>query len=325
MSSKELLSNIIVTDKKTGDNVINFSGNPRTLLVKSIQEQVAKALRISNPNRIELKWWNEHNNKELTLNLNQLTLSDYGMESNKIQLDATVLHNQLPISVQYAASYAGVLVVQIILYLYYFKQLGLLQHLAFFLICVHYGKRTYESLKVHAFSRDSVPAFFLAGTALYYWGLFGFGIGITMYGNPQKDGISGFRIIVGTIAFLVFEFMNHAAHKTLTRLRQPTQQDHSEIQSGFVTYYEVLTRHKIPYGNGYDLVSCAHYFWEICSWFAFAWLTSSWIAYIFAFLTLGILISWSQTKHKRFLAEFDGRDGRPIYPKERKILIPYIY
>ena len=30
---------------------------------------------------------------------------------------------------------------------------------------------------------------------------------------------------------------------------------------------------KIPYGWGFDLVSCANYFWEIMAWTAFAGLT----------------------------------------------------
>jgi len=33
---------------------------------------------------------------------------------------------------------------------------------------------------------------------------------------------------------------------------------------------------------------------------------------------------WAKGKHKKYMKEFDGKEGREAYPKDRKILIPYI-
>jgi very-long-chain enoyl-CoA reductase len=54
-------------------------------------------------------------------------------------------------------------------------------------------------------------------------------------------------------AFTVFEFLNLMTHITLKNLRKPGTQERG-----------------IPKGWGFDLVSCANYFWEAMCWTTFA-------------------------------------------------------
>ena len=81
----------------------------------------------------------------------------------------------------------------------------------------------------------------------------------------------------------------------------------------------------IPKGYGFGLVSCANYFWEVCAWGCFAGLSRCSTSYLFLIATIVILSKWSMVRHKRYLKEFNGEDGKPNYPRNRKALFPFIY
>jgi len=36
------------------------------------------------------------------------------------------------------------------------------------------------------------------------------------------------------------------------------------------------------------------------------------------------MLDWAIKKHKRYKKDFDGKEGRPSYPKNRKAMIPFI-
>jgi len=71
------------------------------------------------------------------------------------------------------------------------------------------------------------------------------------YTPPQWAGKSHHCLIAA--AFVVFEFLNFMCHLTLKNLRKPGS-----------------TERGIPKGWGFDLSSCANYFWEALCWLMFA-------------------------------------------------------
>lgn len=119
----------------------------------------------------------------------------------------------------------------------------------------HYIKRELETIFVHRFSSDTMPLFNLFKNCAHYWFIFGF-INMYFFLHPNYTPPSwGTPLIFKGIAvlFALFEFMNLMCHITLKNLRRPGS-----------------TERGIPMGWGFDLVSCANYFWEAMAWLAFA-------------------------------------------------------
>ena len=42
-------------------------------------------------------------------------------------------------------------------------------------------------------------------------------------------------------------------------------------------------------------------------------------------MSILIILSLSLKKHEALEQEFDGREGRLLYPKDRKVIIPFIF
>ena len=98
------------------------------------------------------------------------------------------------------------------------------------------------------------------------------------------------------------------------------------------------TKRAIPYGYGFNLVSCPNYFFESAVWFAIAALSGSytgeycalltksisnfflrrlaWFFYVFATY---IMFNWAVKRHRAYKKEFG-----TAYPK-RKVMFPFIY
>jgi very-long-chain enoyl-CoA reductase len=56
----------------------------------------------------------------------------------------------------------------------------------------------------------------------------------------------------------------------------------------------------IPFGWGFDLVSCANYFWEALGWIIFSLLVRTWTAYLFTALSIYQMTEWAIKKHKLY-------------------------
>lgn len=74
----------------------------------------------------------------------------------------------------------------------------------------------------------------------------------------------------------------------------------------------------IPKGYGFDLVSCANYFWESLGWTIFSILSRSYASYFFTACSIYQMLDWALKKHKQYKKEF------PDYPKNRKAMFPFI-
>lgn len=167
----------------------------------------------------------------------------------------------------------------------------------------HYIKREVETVFVHRFSNDTMPFFNLFKNCGHYWIIFGL-VNMFFFLHPDyttPSWCSPTLTLAFAGAFTFFEFMNLMCHITLRDLRKPG-----------------TTERGIPKGWGFDLVSCANYFWEALCWLTFAVMSQVIGAYIFAIVSTAQMADWAVKKHKRYRQEF------PNYPR-RKVMFPFIF
>jgi len=130
----------------------------------------------------------------------------------------------------------------------------------------HYIKREVETLFVHRFSNDTMPFFNVFKNSSHYWFLMGFCSNYFLL-HPKYTPpawASDNMHLMFLAAFTFFEFMNAMCHITLRNLRKPGSSERG-----------------IPKGWGFDLVSCANYFWESLCWLTFSLSTQCLGAYLF--------------------------------------------
>jgi very-long-chain enoyl-CoA reductase len=82
---------------------------------------------------------------------------------------------------------------------------------------------------------------------------------------------------------------------------------------------------QIPRGFLFQRVSCPHYLFEILSWAGFNLVTQTWAGVAFMLVGAGILAAWAHTRHVAYRKDFDGREGREMYPAQRRALIPFVF
>ncbi len=174
--------------------------------------------------------------------------------------------------------------------------------LAVGLWCLHFARRSAEAAWVHRYGKPSFPWGDALVEYVYYWGL-GAWIGATV-GGITWDWPSA----LGLGTFLAAEAGNARAHRLLCNLRR-----------------EDPTARSIPRGFVFEWVSCPHYLFEIMSWVGFALVVRTWAAIAFGTLGAAILAFWASQRHRAYRKEFDGQDGRALYPAERRALVPLIY
>lgn len=176
------------------------------------------------------------------------------------------------------------------------------------MIIGHFLKRELESLFVHRFSNATMPLKNLFVNCAYYWLLNGAFIGYFLFHPKYTDPKWSPLTLAALIStFIGAEGLNFICHMILRNLRPAGTKSRG-----------------IPRGYGFNIVSCANYFWEVIAWASFAGLSKCVPAYIFLAATVYILSQWSLARHRRYIKEFDGKEGKPLYPRNRKALIPFL-
>jgi len=77
--------------------------------------------------------------------------------------------------------------------------------------------------------------------------------------------------------------------------------------------------YKIPYGGMYRFISCPNYFGEIVTWAGWAVMTWSAAGLFFLVWTAANLVPRARKHHTWY------RETFPLYPKERKAIIPFLF
>lgn len=193
------------------------------------------------------------------------------------------------------------------------------QKLVFTLCMLHFLKREIETIYIHKFSSATMPLFNLFKNSGYYWFIAGFNLAFFVYApasfsSPQAPLWKRFLFSTGffersplflnlmAALWLWGETSNFWTHFNLASLRNDGSKDH-----------------KIPFGYGFNLVSCPNYFFEVVSWIAIAFMCGNWSAYVFTAIGFGQMYVWAVQKHRRYKREFGDR-----YPRNRKVMVPFL-
>ncbi|KAL8452179.1 hypothetical protein Emed_001486 [Eimeria media] len=153
---------------------------------------------------------------------------------------------------------------------------SLTQTVALWLCVGHFVKRELETLFVHRFSNSTMPIVRVPLNCGHYWLLCGAGIGYFLF--------------------------------------HPKYQAPFEGDKQFMVYILGTRQRGIPYGAGFDLVSCANYFWETLAWVMFAVLVSCFTAWLFVVVAFGQMAEWALKKHKNYIKEFKDYPKYGIVP-----------
>jgi very-long-chain enoyl-CoA reductase len=172
--------------------------------------------------------------------------------------------------------------------------------------CVHFARRAGEAAFVHRYGKQQVPLGDVVTEYVYYWGFAAWNAFSLLSEGYRSPGTAW--VALGTTVFVLAELGNAKAHRMLRDLRAAG------------TAVRV-----IPRGFLFEWVSSPHYLFEILSWVGFALALQTWAALSFLLLGAGILASWARTRHLAYRKDFDGLEGRPAYPGDRRALIPGVF
>ena len=261
-------------------------------------------LKIHNPKEIGIWAFEDSNTSKNLLKVplsdNNKELKNYGIH-NKMTIEGKNIGHQISWRLVYLIEYAGPIFSFIIFFLL-LKKSNMTQKLGLLMSSVHYIKRFLESFYLHEFSSSTMPFANLFKNTAYYWGLYGIICGLSLFNNSfNESNLFGPFKYIFVLLFFYFEYKNYKAHLTLKRLKE-----NNNGQRG------------IPYGEGFDYVSCANYMWEFFSWVSFSLFVNHPSFYVFTICGFYQMRLWAIKKHENLKSLFSN------YPKERKAFIPYL-
>jgi len=242
------------------------------------------------------------------------TIADYSLKDGEI-LYFKDLGTQIGYRTVYCIEYAGPIVLYPIFYFlqdYLYPGVAGKHHMQFAqkvaLVCwiFHYTKRILETIFVHRFSHGTMPLFpNLPRNCGHYWLA---GLYISYFVNhPRFTSPSVEQIYLGLAIFAIGQLGNLISHVMLGNLRS-----------------DGSTGRKIPRGFLFEYVSCPNYFFETLIWIGFTILTQSVASGLFLIMGTGQMWAWAVQKHRRYRKDFDGKEGRPLYPRNRKVMFPFL-
>ncbi|KAL1189542.1 Very-long-chain enoyl-CoA reductase [Cardamine amara subsp. amara] len=180
------------------------------------------------------------------------------------------------------------------------------QTFAMYYWCFHYFKRILETFFIHRFSHATSPIANVFRNCAYYWS---FGAYIAYYVNhPLYTPVSDLQMKIGFGFGLVCQVANFYCHILLRNLRDPSGTGGYQIPRGFL----------------FNIVTCANYTTEIYQWLGFNIATQTVAGYVFLAVAALIMTNWALGKHSRLRKIFDGKDGKPKYPRRWVILPPFL-
>ncbi|EMS13633.1 synaptic glycoprotein SC2, putative [Entamoeba histolytica HM-3:IMSS] len=246
-------------------------------------------------------WYYTKENKKVILLVDK-TLTECGV-NEETELEMKDLGRQLPYRFVYLLEYIGPLVLYFIpFFILKFLNRTILyqQYMALFLWVVHYLKRILETIYVHEFGDNTMPYNNVFKNCTYYWG---FALAVSINVNLFSRQVPDLFVSICACAMLISIISNGYCHLLLKWLRPPGTQIRA-----------------IPKGFLFEYVSCPHYFCEIMTWIFFNALTGfPFFGVLFSLCGIYQMREWALQKHQRYYREF------PDYPKNRTVLIPFLY
>lgn len=284
------------------DTMISVSLVPRGRKINSFPKNVStfKGAPISEVVSILAK------KTKLSVSRFRITNAEGKVLTSKDTLDGDVsltvkdLGPQMSWRTVYIIEYLGPLLIHPLIFSMFSGPRSSAQWVTLALVTIHFLKREYETVFVHRFSSETMPAFNLVKNCAYYWFVGGVALaGVTYSDWYARETYKFPRYPV--LLFLLAEMCNFKTHTILRDLRPAG-----------------TTERKIPCGLGFDWVSCPNYFFEILAWVAMSSVTNSLASWLFTAVGAGQMWFWSVKRHRRYRKEF------PDYPKDRKILVPFV-
>jgi very-long-chain enoyl-CoA reductase len=284
--------------------------------VADLQEAIYKRTKKYYPSRQRLTLPLQPGSKDKSTVLQQKkNLKDY-TDGNTDTL--TVIFKDLGPQVSYRTlfffEYLGPLIIYpLFYYLPLYKFFGYnvdqvkrpVQTYAMYYWCFHYFKRIMETFFIHRFSHATSPLSNVFRNCAYYWS---FGAYIAYYVNhPLYTPVCDLQMKIGFGFGLVNQIANLYCHILLRNLR-------GTGNGGY----------QIPRGFLFNFVTCANYTTEIYQWLGFNIATQTVAGYVFLVVAASIMTNWALAKHRRLRRLFDGKEGRPKYPRRWVILPPFL-
>lgn len=227
-------------------------------------------------------------------------LSAFGVQQDSI-LDLKDIGPQVNWQTVFYVEYAGPIVFYVLLYFFYYTQpKSQYQFVTFLCLMLHFIKRELETKYIHRFSHATMPIQNIFKNSFYYWFVSGALVGLDVFRPNAIVDLGSSFLYVCVMLFLCAESLNFYTHYVLRSLRP-----------------ENSTIRRIPYGFGFNLVSCPNYLFESISWFSLCLLTRSYSVVLFTCLGTIQMYLWAIKKHKNYKKEFEN------YPK-RRAMFPFI-
>lgn len=196
----------------------------------------------------------------------------------------------------------------IMLYFLFFGQKSFDSYvwILFLIWIIHYTNRTF----IYPIKIKSTPKkmpFFITCNAIFFnlmnAGLNGYYLSyLADSNNYNSQWLFSFSFIFGGFLFILGMYINIKSDNILINLRKPGE-----------------TGYKIPQKFLFKYVSSSNLFGEIIEWIGFAIMAQNLPAYTFMIWCIANLVPRAINHHNWYLSQFAD------YPKQRKIIFPFIY
>ena len=180
-----------------------------------------------------------------------------------------------------------------------------LQTLTLIMVLVHFVKRELETLFVHRFSADTMPARNIIKNSAHYWLLAGANMAYWIYQPSAAAAQESNNLITyaGLALFVLGELGNFVMHIEFRLLRSPGGKERG-----------------IPKHWAFKLVTCPNYMFESLAWVGIALVSWSLSTVLFLVVAVAQMGVWAKKKEVRYRREFGAQ-----YKKKRVYMLPGIW
>ncbi len=190
-----------------------------------------------------------------------------------------------------------------LLFMYFFSSLGIIEMTFTLIWMVHYVHRSFIwPLRAKLEGKRITVIVVLLATIFNLVNVYIQGSWIFIFGSYEKEWLWSPYFIIGLLVFLIGLYINIKSDNILIKLRE-------EQGSGY----------HIPNGFLYNKISSPNYFGEILEWLGWFIMTLSPAGLVFLIWTMANLIPRAKSNHEWSIENIEG------YPKDRKRIIPYLY